>query len=254
MRSGETIIELKSVSLESESQGYLSDLDLCLVEGEKVILFGPESSGLDLLFPLIMGFTASFQGDVLYRGKSIRELDYTGALMHKKNFGYLHGQYGLISNMSVRQNISLPLEYHSQLNARQIRECVDELIDGLNLDHCKNLRPVDLTRSEMLRTTYARACAMDPPVFLVEHPLDGQSPMNVQSFMNHLREKAENGTKTILLITYEPEKFLDLADRCVMLFSGRIVYNGPVGDFHSSENPYLRQYRDKAQTGPMVIL
>ena len=255
MAEKKVIIELRDLSTGSESQqGILRDINLLLYEGEKVIFFGPESSGLDLLFPMVMGFVKDYTGDVYFRGDCIRELDYTGRHNYKKNFGYLHGDYGLMSNMTVRQNISLPLEYHSSMSEKEILEYVNSLIDELNLDHCKNLRPIDLTRSEILRTAYARSIAMNPRILLIERPLDGQSPMNVQTFMENLRERAADREKTILFVAYEPEKYLDLADRCIMLFNGRVVYQGKAQDYHTGSDPYLVQYRNKAQTGPMVIL
>lgn len=254
MDERKVLIELKNFSAKNDTQGFLRDISIKLYSGENVLFFGPEGSGLDLLFPAMMGFVDDYSGDILFSDESIRDLDYTGKHNHKKNFGYLHGDYGLMSNMSVRQNISLPLEYHSRMTGHEIRQHVNTLIDDLNLDHCKNLRPVDLTRSEILRTAYARSIAMDPQVLLIEHPLEGQSPMNAQSFLVHLRQRASDKTKTHLFIAYEPEKYLDLVDRFIMLFNGRIVFQGASEQYMSSNDPYLAQYREKSQTGPMAIL
>jgi len=247
------LLELHKVSYVSMNES-LYDVSFEVKKGQNCVIFGPENSGLGVIFSVIMGFEEDFEGDVIYKGAFLKELEYLEKHNYRKEIGYLHSDYGLISNMTVRQNISLPLEYHSKLSGREIKQFVDDLIYDLNLDSCKSFRPVDLSNSEALRTAYARSIAMDPEMLLIEHAFEKQSPLNIQTFMASLRSRANEDDKSTLFITYEPQSFVDLGDIFVMLFNGRVVYKGTKSNYLTTDNPYVVQYKRMASTGPMVLL
>ena len=250
--SGFLVVE--NVSYEAGGIKYLQDISFSVERGENVVFFGPENSGLHLLCSLLMGFINATEGDIRYNGSSINKLDYIGRHNYKKEIGYLHQNYGLISNMTAEENISLPLQYHSQMSNDEIRNYVKRILYDLNLESCKSFRPVDLSNSEILRTAYARATVLDPGLLLIEHAFEGQSPMNLLSFMDVLKKRLEKNDKAVLFITYQPEYFLDVADRFFMLFNGRMVFSGAPDEYLNSDNPYLNQYKNLTSEGPMVFL
>jgi ABC-type transporter Mla maintaining outer membrane lipid asymmetry ATPase subunit MlaF len=88
----------------------------------------------------------------------------------------------------------------------------------------------------------------------VEHAFEGQSPMNMISFMDVIRNRVAHNEKSVLFVTYEPQNFIDMAHRFIMFFNGRIVFSGGLQEFLNSDNPYLLQYRKLSPDGPMVIL
>jgi phospholipid/cholesterol/gamma-HCH transport system ATP-binding protein len=250
----EIILELKDVTLFSELGPVLKDLSFTVRTGEKILFFGPEHSGLDSLFPLMLGFGTGYTGDILYRGTSLRDLDYIARHRFRRDIGYLHPEFGLINNMSVTENIALPLKYHSRMSGEEIQRYVGGLVDELALGACRNLRPVHLTTSEILRTAYARAIAMNPDILFIERPFEGQSPLNIHSFRNHLFNRLSHSDGTVLLITYSPDDFVSIAGRFILIYEGEIVYDGNREGYLTSDNPYLCQYRTLCETGPMEII
>jgi len=250
----ETLLNLENVSYETISADPLHNISFALKRGENAIIFGPEHSGIETLFMIILDLDETFKGNIYYHGRSIKDFNYVEKHNYKKDIGYVHGRFGMISNMSVEDNISLPLQYHSTLSDKEIKRYVDGIVFDLNLDHCKKLRPVDLSNSEMLRASYARAIALDPHLLLIEHAFEGQSSLNIQSFLSSLREYSRREDVSVVIITYEPDKFIDFSDRYLMLFNGRLVFDGTREDFSSSQNSYLRQYKDVSMSGPMAIL
>jgi phospholipid/cholesterol/gamma-HCH transport system ATP-binding protein len=173
---------------------------------------------------------------------------------YKKEVGYIHGDYGLMSNLSVEQNISLPLDYHSSMSATEIKSHVGRIIYDLNLDHCKKLRPFDLTRSEILKAAFGRAIAHDPDLLYIEHAFEDQCYLNIKSLIDVLTERSIRPDKSLVMITYYPQNFIDISDEFIMLFNGRVVFTGKKDEFMSSDNPYLVQYRTNSIEGPMIIL
>lgn len=249
------IVDIRDVTYTTPSGIKLLDnISFKLKQGDNLLVFGAESSGINNLFDLIVRTDSNYQGDVIYQGKSLKTLDYFDQLMHKKDIGYVHGDYGLISNMTVEQNISLPLEYHSKMSASEIKQHVGKIIYDLNLDHCRKLRPIDLTRSEMLKTTFARSIVMDPDLLYLEFAFEDQCPLNVKTMMDILIERSKLPDKSLIIITYYPWNFIDISDVFIMFFNGKIVYEGLKEDFLNSQNPYLLQYKNNSIEGPMVIL
>ena len=250
----ENLLCLEQLTCESERHDALVDINLCIARGENAVLFGPENSGIETLITLVLDLDEEYEGVIRYKESDIKEFDYVGKHNYKREIGYVHGIYGLISNMSVEDNISLPLEYHSRMSEKEIKKHVSRLIYELNLDYCKKFRPVDLSNSEALRTSYARAVAMDPELLIVKHAFEGQSPLNIRSFMENLRERADRKDKSVIIVTYEPDKFIDFSDRFIMIFNGRIVFDGSRDLYLNSDNRYLLQYKEGSPVGPMAIL
>ena len=240
-----------NVSCNDYGRSALQGLSFDIEYGENIVVFGPEHSGNHLLCPLIAGFIDITHGDIIYKNTSLKNMDYIAKLEHKKEIGYLHSTYGLISNMSVEQNISLPLQYHSRMSNAEITEYVGNLIAEFNLEKCRGLRPFSLSRSEMLKTAYARAIVFDPDLLMIEHALEGQSLIQLLPLFDALAKREEQKEKSILFITFEPHNFIKIAHKFIMFFDNKVVFSGSPDDFLNSDNPYLRQYRDMSQEGPM---
>lgn len=248
------LVDIRNVTYRLNNFTILDNITFSIKRGESMIVFGPESSGITGLFDLIVKTGVDFDGDIIFNGKEVKKFDYIEQFNHKKDVGYIHGDYGLISNMTVEQNIALPLEYHSSLSMNEIKKLVDKTIYDLNLDHCKKLRPFDLTRSEILKTAFGRAIILDPDLLYIENAFDDHCPLNIRSLMDILHERAANPAKAMMIISFYPQNYIDISDSFIMFFNGRIVFRGSREEFLHSDNPYLVQYRTNSIKGPMAIL
>jgi ABC-type transporter Mla maintaining outer membrane lipid asymmetry ATPase subunit MlaF len=247
------ILKLDSILFYRDGQLSLNDISMSVKKGENLVIFGPENSGAEIICELIALTEDKFGGEIYYKGKAIKSFDYVEKHNYRKELGYLQKSYGLINNMSVEENISLPLRYHSELSMSAIKLMVDGLIDQMHLGYCKNLRPVDLSGAEILKTVYIRAIALDPDLLLIEHVLEGQCLFNSQTFLNKLKNWALQEDKSVIITTYEPERFIDFSNRFIMLYNGDIVFMGNRDEFINKDNDYLRQYMNSSLEGPMKI-
>lgn len=247
-----TLIEFSNVSCAADEP--LEGVSFAIALGENAVFFGVEGSGLKTLSPLMIGLDESYKGEVRYKGAPTRGLDYLAKLRHKNEIGYLHGEYGLISNMSVEQNIALRLEYFSEYSPEEIREMTGRMMRELHIYDKRAARPIDLSGSQILRTAYGRAAVNDPDLLIMEHALVGHSALDLRSFMDVLSARTGSPEKTVIFITHDPQKFVDFADTFHMLYKGRIVFSGTRRDFLGSDNPYLVQFRTVSLSGPMDIL
>lgn len=250
----ETILDIIDVTYQMHGMTMLRDISISLHKGENIIIFGPEGCGMSSLADLLINVSTDYEGEIYYKGELLKDFDYLDKLDYKKDIGYIHGEFGLLSNMTLEQNIALPLEYLSKKSSDDIRKITNRLIYELNLDHCKKLRPVDLTRSEILKTAYARAIALNPDFLFMEHALENHCPLNIITLMDHIKDRSKSDEKSLLAVTFRPEKFIDISNKYIMLFNGRIVFQGSKEDFLNSDNPYLVQYKTNSIEGPMPIL
>jgi ABC-type transporter Mla maintaining outer membrane lipid asymmetry ATPase subunit MlaF len=229
----------------------LKNISFTLKKGESAVIFGPEDSGIEIICPLIAGLVEGYQGEIYYKGRAIKTFNYLETHDYRKELGYLQREYGLISNMSVYENISLPLKYHSRLSSSEIEQLVNNYINEMNMSHCRDFRPVALTRSEKLKTAYLRSIVLDPDLILLEHSLESQCIFNVQTFLSALRKESVTKDKSVIYITYDPRLFFDMAERFIMLYKGNIVFEGSREDLSIIENKYLLQYFKSSSDGPM---
>jgi putative ABC transport system ATP-binding protein len=247
-----SLIEFNAVSCAAPEP--LENVSFSVALGENALFFGVEGSGLKTLAPLILDLEESYEGDIRYKGTVIRGLDYLAKLRHKNEIGFLHGDYGLISNLTVEQNIALRLEYFSDYSPEEIREITGRLMRELHIDEKWKARPIDLTSSQILRTAYGRAAVNNPDLLIMEHALEGHSALDLRSFMDVLGARTSSPEKSVVFITFDPEKFVDFTDTFHMLYKGRIVFSGTRREFLESDNPYLVQFRNVSAQGPMEIL
>ncbi len=249
-----SILKIRNLIYRSNTVTYLDNVSMQVDRGETIVIFGPEDSGAQKLFDAVINIDVEFEGEILYKGRNIKKFDYLEQHNYKKEVGYLHGDYGLLSNMSAEQNISLPMEYHSKMSSSEVKKYINKLIYDLNLDHCKKLRPYDLTRSEILKTAFARALSLDPDLLYIEHAFENHCPLNIHTIFDILSKRSTDPDKSLIIITYNPEKFIDISDRYIMFFNGRIVFQGTKNDYLITDNPYVIQYRNNTVEGPMAIL
>ena len=241
------------VSCKDYGVDTLKNISLDIERGENVIIFGPENSGQQLLCPLIAGSAEILEGDIYYNDKSIKNLNFLDKIKYKKEIGYLSRVAGLFSNMTVEENISLPLQYHSHMTALEIKQYVEELMSELSLTTCKDKRPLDLSRAEVLKTAYARATVFDPDLVMIEHAFDGQSHLHLLSFFDVLSKRVERKEKAIIFVTFNPQSFLSIAHKLIMFYGNRIVFTGTPDEYLNTENPYVVQYRIMSKSGPMIL-
>ncbi len=248
------IVTLENVSYSYEGNRLINDISISICLGEDIVFFGAENSGIDFICQLIVNAAGEFEGDVFFDGRPIKDFDEIEVHNFRKGFGYLQRNFGLINNMDVFENIALPLRYHSRLTSREVDERVESMVEYLKLEHCARRRPVHLSSSELLRTSYGRSIALDPDLLLIEHPLEEQCLLNVQVFMSALQNRAFAPHKSVIIITYRPELYTEISERFVMLHEGRIVFDGSTDEFARAENPYVKQFLQASIDGPMQML
>jgi ABC-type transporter Mla maintaining outer membrane lipid asymmetry ATPase subunit MlaF len=188
-------------------------------------VIGDESSGVDTLGALAMGMTPPPAGRVVTLGTEITSLDRLGQLAFRRKLGYLPANDGLLQNLTLRENIRLPLSFGSDFRPSDIEGRVDVIVAQLRLARVADLRPAQTNAEDRRRAALARALAFDPELVVMEEPFDGLTDRTAGELLETARggETAAGGRRTVFISAASlPALLKNRIDRRYRLVRGRL--------------------------------
>jgi putative ABC transport system ATP-binding protein len=199
---------LKNVSFEVE-------------EGDFVAVMGPSGCGKSTLLNILGLIDYPNAGKYKFLGHEVTSLnDKKKTDIRKKNIGFVFQNFNLIDELTVEENIELPLIYLGwKKKARRAR--VEEVIEQLNISHRKKLFPVQLSGGQQQRVAVARAVVAKPTILLADEPTGNLDSMHGEEVMNILNDLNKEGT-TIVMVTHS-QRDASYSRRIVHLFDGQII-------------------------------
>ena len=220
------LIELKNVykiygeGLESEVRA-LDGVSLSIEKGEFVAIVGQSGSGKSTMMNVLGCLDIPTRGDYHLNGVDVRELsDRELSAIRNKEIGFIFQQYNLIQNLTVLENVELPLIYQG-VNMDDRREMAMEALERVGLAGRVKHKPTEMSGGQQQRVAIARAIATHPPIIMADEPtgaLDSKTGLEVLGFLQQLNKE---GT-TIILITHD-NSIAATARRVVRLTDGKIV-------------------------------
>lgn len=207
----------------SDKVTALLNVNLKIQEGELVILKGSSGSGKSTILSLIAALSKPTSGEVLVDTKKISKLpDNFSSEYRRDNIGFIFQKYNLIPNLSVQENILLPL-FPLNLDAKNMHKKLELVMMRFNIGHKQDVVVRNLSGGEQQRVAIARANVNDPKIILADEPTANLDEKLSLHFIEMLRElKALK--KTIIIATHDPLFFgLDFVDREIQIHNGSIV-------------------------------
>jgi putative ABC transport system ATP-binding protein len=208
----------------------LDGIDLQIQPGEVVSIVGPSGSGKSTLLGLLAGLDRPTSGSVRVLGRALEALDEDQlALLRRDHLGFVFQTFQLLTNLTARENVLLPLELHRVPDARQ--RC-DELLERVGLGARGHHYPAQLSGGEQQRVAIARAFAPRPHILLADEPtgnLDPKTGAAVLDLLLELREQSageagrvQNTGSTLVIVTHD-ERIAERTDRRIRLEAGKIA-------------------------------
>ena len=172
---------------------------LTLQPGEIVAAIGDEASGVAELGSLALGLAAPSAGSVEVFGLAIAELTYYDLLVFRRRLGYLPQGDGLLQNLSLRDNVALPVRFATDHRLREVDAKVTQLVEDFRLRPIAGLRPAQATAEDRRRAAAARAVALDPKLVVLELPFVGLSGRAAKDLLDRVCRAEDGGRRTVLL-------------------------------------------------------
>jgi ABC-type transporter Mla maintaining outer membrane lipid asymmetry ATPase subunit MlaF len=170
-----------------------------------VAVLGDEDSGVGLLGGYALGLERPAAGRALVFGTTIATLPEPDRLAYRRRLGYLPAGDGLLQNLSLRDNVALPLRFGSGAAPRDIEGRVTVMLTALRLSGAAQLRPAQANEEERRRAALARAIAFDPALLILEQPFEGLTSRVASELLEIARggESAEGARRTIFITGQE---------------------------------------------------
>jgi len=198
----------------------LDGIDLEIAAGEVVAIVGPSGSGKSTLLGLLAGLDRPSEGSVRVLGRPLEALDEDGlALLRRDHLGFVFQTFQLLTNLTARENVLLPLEMHRIPDAGA--RC-DALLARVGLGARGHHYPAQLSGGEQQRVAIARAFAPRPHILLADEPTGNLDPKTGNAVLELLLELRAQEGSTLVIVTHD-ERIAARADRRVRLEAGRVA-------------------------------
>lgn len=199
----------------------LNRVNLAVQPGEFVAIMGPSGCGKSTLLNIIGLLDTPSGGTYFFNGLDIsNSAEKQRARLRKGAIGFVFQSFNLIDELTVFENIELPLLYLS-IATQERRERVEEVMEKMNIMHRRNHFPQQLSGGQQQRVAIARAVVSNPALILADEPTGNLDSANGEEVMHLLKDLNESGT-TIMMVTHSPYD-ASYAKRTINLFDGRIV-------------------------------
>ena len=199
----------------------LREIHLEILKGEYVCVAGPSGCGKTTLLSVIGLLDTPTDGTYALEGRRIDELSAADrAAIRNQKIGFIFQSFNLIGDMTVAENISLPLSYRGW-SARRRAQRVKEALGRVGLAHRASHMPNQLSGGQQQRVAVARAVAGEPRILLADEPTGNLDTANGEAVMEILRDLHASGS-TICMVTHNPD-YARQAEREISLLDGRIV-------------------------------
>jgi putative ABC transport system ATP-binding protein len=222
------MIQLKDVMKSYEinknySVSALKNINLNFSEGEVIILKGASGSGKSTILSLIAALSKPTSGEVIVDGKKISKLsDNFASIYRRDNIGFIFQKYNLISNLSVEENILLPL-VPLNLSANEVQNRLNKVMEKFHIKHKQSVSVDSLSGGEQQRVAIARSSVNNPKIILADEPTANLDEELSLAFIEILRE-LKSLNKTIIIATHDPLFFgLDFVDKEIEISNGALV-------------------------------
>ncbi len=219
------IIHLKNVSkfyLMGESVVRAVDnVSLDINKGDFVAVMGPSGSGKSTMMNLVGSLDVPTRGAVFLDNENVSYLTESElAELRGKKVGFIFQQFNLIPNLTVKENVMLPMDFQGTEEWER-EEVAEELLDKVNLSDRMNFYPNQLSGGQQQRVAIARSLANDPEVILADEPTGNLDSKTGKRVMDFLRELNKEG-KTVIMVTHDPDLAREHADIVYWLRDGKI--------------------------------
>jgi putative ABC transport system ATP-binding protein len=214
--------DVKKVFYTDEVETHaLSGVHLEINRGEYVSISGPSGCGKSTLLSILGLLDTPTDGQYWLDGKPVQALGFTErARIRNREIGFIFQSFNLIGDLTVAENVELPLTYRGMAAAERKRR-VGEALERVSMAHRSRHLPSQLSGGQQQRVAVARALAGDPLILLADEPTGNLDSRNGEAVMDLLRDLHQQGS-TICMVTHDT-RFSKYAQRTIHLFDGRVV-------------------------------
>src|SRR5467141_514347 len=233
--NGKTLISLDSVTkvftTDDMETHALAGIHLQVVQGEYVSISGPSGCGKSTLLAILGLLDTPTAGEYILNGTRVENMKLSErARVRNREIGFIFQAFNLIGDLTVYENVELPLTYRNMPSAER-KNLVRDALERVGMSHRMKHYPSQLSGGQQQRVAVARALGGHPSILLADEPTGNLDSANGEAVMSLLSELHKEGA-TICMVTHDP-RYARCAERSITLFDGRIVEEKIMAAAHS---------------------
>lgn len=226
------ILKAQGLGKTYQKRQVVKQVSLEICTGEVVGLLGPNGAGKTTSFYIIVGLVRPDQGQVFLNNNDVSHLPMH--LRAQMGIGYLPQEASVFRKLSVRENILGILELRAELNEKQQKLKLEELLQEFHITHLSNTLGINLSGGERRRVEIARALALEPQFILLDEPFAGIDPISVVDIKRMIKHLTEKGIG-VLITDHNVRETLKICDRAYIVNEGEVICTGKPQDILNNQ-------------------
>jgi len=218
-------------------------LDLDVMSGEVIGIIGPSGCGKSVLLRAITGLKRPSEGAVDVFGQDVLHLQDEDIAALQSLWGIMFQDGALFSNLTVRENVMVPMKEHTDLGLPLMKQLAEQKIRMSGLETWAGRKfPSDLSGGMRKRAALARALALDPPLLFLDEPTAGLDPITAAGFDQLIRDLQKSLGLTVFLVTHDVDTLAVTCDRIAVLGEKRVLAVGTMDELRRKPHPWIQAY------------
>ena len=246
------IVQLNQVELAFGNDAVLKGVDLQVEPGERLVIMGQSGGGKSTLLRLMMGTLMPTGGEVIVKEQNVSQLNRRALNDLRKEMAMVYQYSALISSMTVRENLALPLEEWTDLSLDEMNAVVEDKLERVGMRKTLDKLPAELSGGMRKRVGLARALVLEPALILFDEPSAGLDPISSTVIDELIVSLSEELGTTCIIVTHEMDSAFRIATRMAMLYNGEIIETAEPEAFRHPKHPVVRQFVEGRTEGPMT--
>lgn len=236
-------IEVKNLVKIYDDKKVIDNVSFKVENGETLAIVGFSGSGKSTILKMICGLTEKDGGEIL---------------TSKGDIAMVFQYSALFDSLNVADNISFALrerkELRNKYSEKELREIVSKKLELVGLKGIEYKFPSELSGGMQKRVSFARAIVTEPNTILYDEPTAGLDPISSTLIEDYIVRLKEETNAASIVVTHQMSTITRTANKVIMLYGGKIVFNGTPEEMLRQDNPYTKQFVTASLEGPMKMI
>jgi len=247
-------ISISNLSLAYGDFEVLREVDFTVDEGKVMVVIGGSGCGKSTLMKAMIGLIEPVLGSVSYGTANFTTAEHDERVALMRRFGVLYQGGALWTSMTLRENVSLPLEMFTNLRAREIRDFADFKLSLVGLEDFGDFFPAELSGGMRKRAGLARAMALDPEILFLDEPSAGLDPLSSRRLDDLILELKESLGATFVVVSHVLPSIFAIADDSIFLDADTkgVIAQGPPKHLLEEGDEQVRRFL-RRESKPVIL-
>jgi phospholipid/cholesterol/gamma-HCH transport system ATP-binding protein len=246
------VLQIEDVQLSFGDKKVLSGVGFGVDAGERLAVLGASGSGKSTILRIVLGVLRPKAGRVKFKGDDLLQMRRPQLNRARQKIGMVYQYSALLSSLSVRENLALPLEELTDRSREEIDRVVEEKLGLVDMAEAIDKMPGELSGGMKKRIAFARALVLEPELILYDEPGAGLDPVLGTVIDELIVSLSEKTGAASVIVTHEMESAFKIATRMAMLHEGRIIADDTPDAFRESDDPVVAQFIAGSTEGPLL--